>query len=37
MTDTGGILTGNNYKTVMMPAMLYGTETWAATKRQENR
>ena len=30
-------LKGNVYKTVIRPAMLYGAETWATTKRQEKR
>ena len=28
---------GKVYKTVIRPAMLYGAETWATTKRQEKR
>ena len=30
-------LKGKVYKTVIRPAMLYGTETWATTKRREKR
>ena len=30
-------LTGKVYRTVVRPAMLYGAETWATTKRQESR
>ena len=30
-------LQGKVYKTVIRPAMLYGAETWATTKRQEKR
>ena len=30
-------LKGKVYKTVIRPAMLHGTETWATTKRQEKR
>ena len=30
-------LKGNVYKTVIRPAMLYGAETWATTKRQEKQ
>ena len=30
-------LKGKVYRTVVRPAMLYGAETWATTKRQESR
>ena len=30
-------LKGKVYETVIRPAMLYGAETWATTKRQEKR
>ena len=30
-------LKGKVYRTVVIPAMLYGAETWATTKRQESR
>ena len=30
-------LKGKVYKTVIRPAMIYGAETWATTKRQEKR
>ena len=30
-------LRGKVYRTVVRPAMLYGAETWATTKRQESR
>ena len=30
-------LNGKVYRTVVRPAMLYGAETWATTKRKESR